>query len=79
MYGLQIDSPKRLHQLEGFHRHHKDKDNDDSEQLDVTATSPTLESKAVQKERPPLMLEPIFVILAGAAAAVVCFFFLFLN
>lgn len=25
------------------------------------------------KERPPLLLEPIFVILAGAAAAVVCF------
>ncbi|KAI7855978.1 mitochondrial carrier domain-containing protein [Circinella umbellata] len=70
MYGLHIDSRKRLHQLEGLHRHHKDKENDDIEQLDVTSTTPITESKVVHKERPPLMLEPIFVILAGAAAAV---------
>ena len=75
MYGLHIDSRKRLHQLEGLHRHHKDKENDDIEQLDVTSTTPITESKVVHKERPPLMLEPIFVILAGAAAAVVCYFF----
>ncbi|ORZ03121.1 mitochondrial carrier domain-containing protein [Syncephalastrum racemosum] len=58
MYGLHVDSPKTLYALEGRTKEAVD------EILDAT----TVMNKP--KERPPLMLEPMFVILAGAAAAV---------
>ncbi|KAI9492997.1 mitochondrial carrier domain-containing protein [Zychaea mexicana] len=66
MYGLQVDSRKTLHQLEGMHRHHGEKDISHSISTEKSANP----SNIATKERPPLMLEPIFVILAGAAAAV---------
>ncbi|KAI9253817.1 mitochondrial carrier domain-containing protein [Phascolomyces articulosus] len=65
MYGLQVDSRKMLHQLEGLHRYRTDEL--DNNYADVPETG---EPKSASKERPPLMLEPLFVILAGAAAAV---------
>ncbi|KAI8082863.1 mitochondrial carrier domain-containing protein [Halteromyces radiatus] len=67
MYGLHVVSSKTLQDLEiswkeqvnDLIHHHPTKD----PLNDQTITT-------IKKERPPLMLEPIFVILAGAAAAV---------
>ncbi|KAI9315653.1 mitochondrial carrier domain-containing protein [Dichotomocladium elegans] len=56
MYGLHVDSRKSLDALEGLRRSGED------EAIATASVTP--------KERPPLLLEPIFVILAGAAAAV---------
>jgi hypothetical protein len=63
MYGLQVDSRKTLNELEkGWSEvHHMDEE----EQHSITTSS------GKKTERPPLMLEPMFVIFAGAAAAMV--------
>jgi hypothetical protein len=66
MYGLHVVSSKTLQDLETSWK------NEVSELIhhhgDSVMAPPT---QVLKKERPPLMLEPMFVILAGAAAAVV--------
>lgn len=66
MYGLHVVSSKTLQDLETSWK------SEVSELInhrgDSTIAPPT---QVLKKERPPLMLEPMFVILAGAAAAVV--------
>lgn len=62
MYGLQIDSKKTLDEIDmGWNEVHK---LDEEEQHEI------IDASGKKTERPPLMLEPLFVILAGAAAAV---------
>ncbi|KAI8890591.1 mitochondrial carrier [Backusella circina FSU 941] len=61
MYGLQVDSRKTLNELEkGWNEvHHMSEEDQHS----------IMTSSGKKAERPPLMLEPMFVIFAGAAAA----------
>ncbi|OBZ85763.1 Mitochondrial substrate carrier family protein S [Choanephora cucurbitarum] len=62
MYGLQIDSRSTLNEIEkGWHEVHEMSEEDEHQ---ITCTS------GKKAERPPLMLEPLFVILAGATAAI---------
>lgn len=63
MYGLQVDSRKTLNEIEkGWKEVHK---MDEADQHQIISAS------GKSSERPPLMLEPLFVIFAGATAAVV--------
>lgn len=63
MYGVQVDSANTLNEIEkGWSEVHKMSDED---QHQIVCAS------GKKAERPPLMLEPLFVILAGATAAVV--------
>lgn len=63
MYGVQVDSENTLNEIEkGWNEVHKMSDED---QHQIVCAS------GKKAERPPLMLEPLFVILAGATAAVV--------
>lgn len=63
MYGVQVDSANTLNEIEkGWNEVHKMSDED---QHQIVCAS------GKKAERPPLMLEPLFVILAGATAAVV--------
>ena len=74
VYGYQIDSSEALTRVDsswnhtGFLNHHKDEKEDELEPMEAAALSVPEESI---KEKPPLLLEPIFVITAGAFAAVV--------
>ncbi|CAO0796133.1 unnamed protein product [Mucor circinelloides] len=62
MYGVQVDSANTLNEIEkGWSEVHKMSDED---QHQIVCAS------GKKAERPPLMLEPLFVILAGATAAV---------
>ncbi|KAI8332586.1 mitochondrial carrier domain-containing protein [Chlamydoabsidia padenii] len=63
MYGLHVVSSKTLEDLETSW---KDDVDHSIHQQDKSTTS----DQTVKKERPPLLLEPMFVILAGATAAV---------
>lgn len=63
MYGLHVDSSDTIMELEmGWNNMTNDED------VDTTPIRSTT-------ERPPMILEPLFIILAGAAAAVVSFYF----
>lgn len=63
IYGVQVDSENTLNEIEkGWNEVHKMSDED---QHQIVCAS------GKKAERPPLMLEPLFVILAGATAAVV--------
>ncbi|KAI8645116.1 mitochondrial carrier domain-containing protein [Parasitella parasitica] len=62
MYGLQVDSRNTLNEIEkGWSKVHK-MNKEDQHQI--------VSASGKEAERPPLMLEPLFVILAGATAAV---------
>lgn len=63
MYGLQVDSRKTLNEIEKGWMEVHNMDEVDKHQI--------ISASGKSSERPPLMLEPLFVILAGAAAAVV--------
>ncbi|ORZ15830.1 mitochondrial carrier domain-containing protein [Absidia repens] len=74
MYGLHVVSSKTLQDLESSWKkdisdiiHHTHLEGQNTTSDSSVASSPT---QTLKKERPPLMLEPMFVILAGAAAAV---------
>lgn len=63
MYGLQVDSRNTLNEIEkGWSEVYKMSEEDQNKI--VSASGKTT-------ERPPLMLEPLFVIFAGATAAMV--------
>ncbi|GAN10549.1 mitochondrial carrier protein [Mucor ambiguus] len=62
MYGVQVDSENTLNEIEkGWNEVHKMSDEDQHQIICASGK---------KAERPPLMLEPLFVILAGATAAV---------
>jgi hypothetical protein len=63
MYGLQVDSRKTLNEIEKGWKEVNRMNEEDQHQ--ITSAS------GKSSERPPLMLEPLFVIFAGATAAVV--------
>ena len=64
MYGLQVDSQNTLSEIEkGWNEVYKMSKEDQESIISITTGKKT--------ERPPLMLEPLFVIFAGATAAVV--------
>lgn len=59
IYGVHVDSPSTIMELEtGW----SSIENDDR---------PTSSDSCEKREKPPLMLEPLFVIFAGATAAMV--------
>ncbi|KAI9481110.1 MAG: mitochondrial carrier domain-containing protein [Benjaminiella poitrasii] len=61
MYGVQVDSSTTLSEIEhGWDREEEEEEEGDKKTL----------GKEKVKKRPPLMLEPLFVIFAGATAAV---------
>ncbi|KAI8088450.1 mitochondrial carrier domain-containing protein [Thamnidium elegans] len=62
MYGLQVDSRKTLSEIEKGWKEVYNMDEVDKHRI--------ISASGKSSERPPLMLEPLFVILAGAAAAV---------
>lgn len=63
MYGLQVDSRNTLNEIEkGWSEVYK---------MDDTDKNQIMCASGKKAERPPLLLEPLFVILAGATAAVV--------
>jgi hypothetical protein len=72
VYGYQIDSSEALTKVDsswnhsGFLKH----DDERRDHASIQAAALSLAEDTV-KEKPPLLLEPIFVITAGAAAAVV--------
>ncbi|SAM02601.1 hypothetical protein [Absidia glauca] len=66
MYGLHVVSSKTLEDLETSWNAGAGKQDDP----DNTIASPSDQILIMKKERPPLLLEPMFVILGGAAAAV---------
>lgn len=62
MYGLQVDSRNTLNEIEkGWTKIHNMNEEDQHQIISASGK---------KAERPPLMLEPLFVILAGATAAV---------
>lgn len=63
MYGLHVDSRKTLNEIEKGWMEVHDMNEEDKHRI--------ISESGKSAERPPLMLEPLFVILAGAAAAVV--------
>lgn len=63
MYGLQVDSRKTLNEIEKGWVEVHNMSQEDQHQI--------ISASGKKAERPPLMLEPLFVILAGATAAVV--------
>lgn len=63
MYGLQVDSRNTLNEIEKSWAEVHNMNDVDKHQI--------ISSSGKKSERPPLMLEPLFVILAGATAAVV--------
>ncbi|CAO3679783.1 unnamed protein product [Umbelopsis ramanniana] len=76
VYGYQIDSSEALTKVDsswnhsGFLNHDDDEDEDEErDHASIQAAALSLTEDTV-KEKPPLLLEPIFVITAGAAAAV---------
>lgn len=74
VYGYQIDSSEALTRVDkdwnhsGFISH----DGHHEDVLEDTAAATVSSPGELVKEKPPLLLEPIFVVTAGAAAAVVC-------
>ncbi|KAI8979490.1 mitochondrial carrier domain-containing protein [Mycotypha africana] len=62
MYGLQVNSRSTLQKIES--NWNDDEEEDDDNETKITA------GPRKKREKPPLMLEPLFVILAGATAAV---------
>lgn len=67
MYGLHVVSSKTLEDLETSWNKSASKQEDP----DNSISSPADQNLIMNKERLPLLLEPMFVILGGAAAAVV--------
>lgn len=63
MYGLQVDSRNTLNEIEkGWNEVYKMSEEDQNRIISASGKT---------TERPPLMLEPLFVIFAGATAAMV--------
>jgi hypothetical protein len=76
VYGYQIDSSEALTRVDKNWNHSGFISNDKQHEEDLEDTAAAVSSPEEPiKEKPPLLLEPIFVVTAGAAAAVVCRFF----
>jgi len=73
VYGYQIDSSEALTRVDSSWNHtgflNKHDEEDDEQPIEPAALSAAAPDEPI-KEKPPLLLEPIFVITAGAFAAV---------